>query len=62
MRAADFIITVCPLWWGSVPAILKGWFDKILIAGVAWDYTNMFKNGLGKGKKVLNVFCIGAPE
>lgn len=30
---ADFIIFQFPLWWFSVPAILKGWFDKILLFG-----------------------------
>ncbi|MCD8808079.1 NAD(P)H-dependent oxidoreductase [Mammaliicoccus sciuri] len=28
---ADFIIFQFPLWWFSVPAILKGWFDKVLL-------------------------------
>lgn len=30
---ADFIIFQFPLWWFSVPAILKGWFDKVLLFG-----------------------------
>lgn len=30
---ADIIIFQFPLWWSSVPAILKGWFDKVLIYG-----------------------------
>lgn len=30
---ADFVILQFPLWWFSVPAILKGWFDKVLLFG-----------------------------
>lgn len=33
---ADAIILQFPLWWFSVPAILKGWFDRVLAAG--WAY------------------------
>src|SRR3954469_3780975 len=27
VRKADMMIFVFPLWWGGLPAILKGWFD-----------------------------------
>jgi NAD(P)H dehydrogenase (quinone) len=30
---ADLVIFQFPLWWFSVPAILKGWFDKIFMFG-----------------------------
>src|SRR4030067_2494529 len=33
LRWADFIIFQYPLWWFSVPAILKGWFDRVLANG-----------------------------
>ncbi len=32
------IILVFPDWWGQPPAILKGWFDRVLTQGVAFDY------------------------
>lgn len=50
------------MWWGTVPAIMKGWFDRVLIPGIAWDFGKMFSGGLCAGKKVLNVFCVGSPE
>jgi len=25
-------------WWGQPPAILKGWIDRVLRPGVAYDY------------------------
>lgn len=31
---------VYPTWWYSFPAILKGWFDRTLIPGVAFDLPN----------------------
>jgi NAD(P)H dehydrogenase (quinone) len=35
---ADAVAFVCPLWWSDVPAILKGWFDRVWTKGFAWSY------------------------
>jgi putative NADPH-quinone reductase len=32
------IIVVHPNWWGQPPAILKGWVDRIIRAGVAYEF------------------------
>ncbi|PIP67909.1 MAG: NADPH dehydrogenase [Candidatus Omnitrophica bacterium CG22_combo_CG10-13_8_21_14_all_43_16] len=50
---ADFIILQYPLWWFSVPAILKGWFDRVLATGFAWDFGRMYDTGLLAGKKAM---------
>lgn len=35
---ADGIIIIHPNWWGMPPAILKGWVDRILRPGVAYEF------------------------
>jgi len=35
---ADGIIVVHPNWWGQPPAVLKGWVDRVLRAGVAYRF------------------------
>jgi len=35
---ADGIVIVHPNWWGQPPAILKGWVDRILRPGVAYNF------------------------
>ena len=35
---ADAFIIVYPLWWGSAPAKLKGFFDRVFLPGVAFRY------------------------
>jgi NAD(P)H dehydrogenase (quinone) len=35
---SDGIIIVHPNWWGEPPAILKGWVDRVLRAGVAYKF------------------------
>lgn len=36
--AADALVFVFPLWWSDVPAMLKGWFDRVLTNGWAYSY------------------------
>jgi NAD(P)H dehydrogenase (quinone) len=52
---ADNLIFIFPIWWGSYPAILKGWFDKCLVFGHSWTNVNTFSNGLLKGKTAWGV-------
>ena len=35
---AEGIIIVHPNWWGQPPAILKGWVDRVIRAGVAYEF------------------------
>ncbi len=37
LRWAESLVFVYPTWWGGQPAILKGWFDRVLVLGVAYD-------------------------
>jgi putative NADPH-quinone reductase len=34
----DGIIIIHPNWWGQPPAILKGWIDRIIRPGVAYEF------------------------
>ena len=33
---ADHIVWIYPVWWGSVPAIMKGFLDRVLLPGFAF--------------------------
>lgn len=35
---ADLIVIVHPNWWGQPPAILKGWMDRVIRPGVAYEF------------------------
>lgn len=39
LLASDGLIVVHPNWWGQPPAILKGWVDRVLRPGVAYQFT-----------------------
>ena len=38
IRQADAIIVIHPNWWGQPPAILKGWIDRVIRPGIAYDF------------------------
>lgn len=38
IREAEGIVIVHPNWWGQPPAILKGWVDRVLRPGVAYEF------------------------
>lgn len=39
LHEADAIVVATPLWWGSVPAVLKGFFDRALLPQQEYRYT-----------------------
>jgi NAD(P)H dehydrogenase (quinone) len=38
LRWADSLVLVYPTWWFGMPAMLKGYFDRTLVRGEAWDF------------------------
>lgn len=38
IQKSDEVIVIFPIWWSGMPAILKGFFDKVLLLNVAFNY------------------------
>lgn len=38
IASADGIVIVHPNWWGQPPAILKGWVDRVIRPGIAYEF------------------------
>lgn len=53
---ADLLIMQYPLWWGGMPAILKGWFDRVLAMGFAYADGQRYDTGFFRGRRGL--ICI----
>ncbi|MBK1789116.1 NAD(P)H-dependent oxidoreductase [Prauserella cavernicola] len=69
LRRADALVVQFPLWWMGMPAILKGWFDRVFLNGFAFGVKdpatgNTLRYGDGglRGKRALLVTTIGARE
>lgn len=63
LRRADALILQFPLWWFSMPAIMKGWADRVLANGVAYGGSTgqFFERGMMAGKRAMVVTTTGAP-
>lgn len=59
---ADIILIHTPIWWLSVPALLKGWFDRVLTMGIAWDGGKIYEKGLLRGKIAMLCVVAGGPQ
>ena len=62
VKAADLIIFSFPLHWFSVPAILKGWIDRVFVSGLTYGGKRFYDQGGLKGKKALLSFTLGGRE
>ncbi|KJS11404.1 MAG: NAD(P)H dehydrogenase [Peptococcaceae bacterium BRH_c8a] len=59
---ADLLVVVCPIWWFTVPAMLKGYIDRVMSQGFAYQYTETGPVGLLKGKRAAVITTTGADE
>lgn len=58
----DALVFQFPLWWFSVPAILKGWVDRVFAMGRIYGGGKWYDNGAFKGKRALLSLTTGGPE
>jgi NAD(P)H dehydrogenase (quinone) len=61
LEAADVVTVIYPLWWLSMPAILKGYIDRVLARGFAYESRQGVVHGLLTGRKCVIVTLSGAP-
>lgn len=59
---ADLITFVYPLWWTGLPALLKGYIDRVYSNGFAYSYGETGPVGLLKGKKAVLFTTMGTPN
>ncbi|TDH08254.1 hypothetical protein EPR50_G00095790 [Perca flavescens] len=62
LTQADLVIFQFPMYWFTVPAIVKGWFDRVLTLGYAYTLEKRYSQGIFKDKKAMLSFTTGSPE
>jgi NAD(P)H dehydrogenase (quinone) len=58
----DLLVLQFPLWWLGMPAILKGWIDRVFALGRAYGGGRWFADGFFAGKKALLSVTVGGGE
>lgn len=63
IKEATHILVLSPVWWGTIPAKLKGLFDRVLLPGFAYKFEKgkAIQKKLLKGKTSRVVVTMDAP-
>lgn len=63
IKWADHLVWVHPVWWGGLPAITKGFIDRVFLPGFAFQYRkdSIFWDKLLKGKTAHIITTLDQP-
>jgi putative NADPH-quinone reductase len=63
VKRATILVFVYPTWWSGPPAVLKGWFDRVLVPGVGFEFDERGKTqpALRHVRRLVGVSTYGAP-
>ena len=61
IRAAAVLTVLYPLWWLTMPAMMKGYIDRVFARGFAYESRDGVVHGLLSGKKAILITLSGAP-
>ena len=59
VAAADLVLFHFPVWWFGMPAILKGWVDRVFSRGFAYSAGRKYEHGHFKGKRAMLCLSTG---
>jgi NAD(P)H dehydrogenase (quinone) len=60
VKWADHLIFVYPVWWGGMPAAMKGYIDRVFSEGFAYEYVDGESKGLLSPRKGSTICTTGA--
>ncbi|MFC2471994.1 NAD(P)H-dependent oxidoreductase [Lachnoanaerobaculum gingivalis] len=61
IKEADKLIFIFPIWWSGMPAILKGFIDRVFLSGFAYSYKKIGLEGHLKGKSAWIITTMNVP-
>ncbi|EKF53837.1 NAD(P)H dehydrogenase (quinone) [Galbibacter marinus] len=64
IKWADHLVWIHPVWWGGLPANMKGFIDRLFLPGFAFQYreNSMFWDKLLKGKTAHIITTLDQPS
>lgn len=58
----ELMIWQFPLWWFGLPAVLKGWVDRVFAMGKTYGLGKVYTDGFFSGKRAMLSLTTGGPE
>ena len=64
VRRAEILAFVYPTWWSGLPAILKGWLERVMVPGVGFvfDARGRVRPGLPQVRRLIGISTYGSPR
>ncbi len=62
VKRADVVVFMHPVWWFGLPAIFKGWIDRVFSYGFAYGHDSRGVRPLLAGKKAIIVNTAGGAD
>lgn len=62
IKECNKLIFIYPTWWQNVPAVLKGFIDKVFTPGFAYEFKGKIPKGLLVNKKAIIFTTAGGPR
>jgi len=59
VRSSDLLVLVFPVFWFSVPALMKGWIDRVFLSGVFYGGRKVYDRAGMRGKHAMVVSSLG---
>lgn len=62
---AQILVFVYPTWWSGLPAILKGWLERVLVPGVGFRFderSGKIRPGLRQVRRIVGISTYGSPR
>jgi NAD(P)H dehydrogenase (quinone) len=59
LARCDLLIFHFPIWWLGMPAILKGWVDRVFAVGIAYGGGRRFGSGVMRGRRAMSIVTVG---
>ena len=61
VRDADALTVIYPLWWAAMPAMMKGYIDRVFARGFAYEAREGVAKGLMDGRGCILITLSGSP-
>ena len=62
VKQAEALVFVYPTWWSTMPAILKGWLERVMVPGVGFvlDEKQHVRRGLKQVRRIVGISTYGS--
>ncbi len=65
VRSVEALVFVYPTWWSALPAVLKGWLERVMVPGVGFRFderTGKIRPNLTHVHHLVGISTYGSPK